>query len=237
MSSFEQLRRDKMADMFQVDTSTESGQIETDEMVENYLRNIKGYVPLSFYNVTSSAGPRYRHEEGYSGEEFREEVLEPAIRKGKQFVVDIDIPATSSFLEEAFGGIIRSMGIDAAQWIQVVSHAAPSRADKAIEFINAAIEKEVEKTSQVVFINKGGYRDGAIVESKMMYKPHLMKVNGILQRQSCKGPSMWTKSAWNKKEWTCNYCGELWTRHSTNLFGRESIWWPHDTPGMCRYGP
>lgn len=53
---------------------------------------------------------RYRSEGEYSGESFREDILLPAIKAGK---VEVDLDDVlgglgSSFLEEVFGGLVRS---------------------------------------------------------------------------------------------------------------------------------
>ena len=59
-------------------------------------------------------GPRYKKDGPGSGESFREEVLKPALRKaiseGGRVNVVLDNVAGygSSFLEEAFGGLVRS---------------------------------------------------------------------------------------------------------------------------------
>ena len=54
-------------------------------------------------------GPRYAKLGDYSGEEFREEILIPALKKGGPLTVDLDGTKGygSSFLEEAFGGAVR----------------------------------------------------------------------------------------------------------------------------------
>ena len=58
-------------------------------------------------------GPRYREEGEHSGEQFRMEVLAPAVKEAiqKQSKLQIDLDGTfgygTSFLEEAFGGLIR----------------------------------------------------------------------------------------------------------------------------------
>lgn len=58
-------------------------------------------------------GPRYEKLGPDSGERFRDEVLLPAIQKDKeiQVVLDGTFGYGSSFLEESFGGLVRS-GID-----------------------------------------------------------------------------------------------------------------------------
>ncbi|MEW9796644.1 STAS-like domain-containing protein [Alteromonas sp. CYL-A6] len=55
-------------------------------------------------------GPRYRRLGKNSGEEFREDVLMPDIEEHKKIQLDLDgvLGYGSSFLEEAFGGLIRS---------------------------------------------------------------------------------------------------------------------------------
>jgi STAS-like domain of unknown function (DUF4325) len=64
-------------------------------------------------DFSPTPGPRYIKEGPFSGEEFREKTLFPAIQqaiqtKGK-VLVDLDGTAGygTSFLEEAFGGLIR----------------------------------------------------------------------------------------------------------------------------------
>lgn len=58
-------------------------------------------------------GPRYRKDGPFSGEQFRQEQLIPAIReaiqKNERLIVILDDVAGygSSFLEEAFGGLVR----------------------------------------------------------------------------------------------------------------------------------
>lgn len=56
---------------------------------------------------------RYRSDGSYSGERFREELLYPALVENDH--VDISLDETlgygSSFLEEAFGGLIREKGM------------------------------------------------------------------------------------------------------------------------------
>lgn len=59
---------------------------------------------------TRTPAGRYSSDGPFSGERFREEVLLPALRGGKQIAVNLDgaIGFGSSFLEEAFGGLIRA---------------------------------------------------------------------------------------------------------------------------------
>jgi hypothetical protein len=63
---------------------------------------------------TRTPGPRYRSEGSFSGEQWREEHLLPAYRKavaeGRPLRVSLDgvVGFASSFLEEAFGGLVRA---------------------------------------------------------------------------------------------------------------------------------
>lgn len=67
-------------------------------------------------DFSSTPGPRYEQEGGYSGEVFRKKVLKPIIESALQerthLVIDLDGTAGygTSFLEEAFGGLIREDG-------------------------------------------------------------------------------------------------------------------------------
>jgi hypothetical protein len=59
---------------------------------------------------------RFFDDGPFSGQAFREKFLVPALAAGQRFIVDLDGTAGfgSSFLEEAFGGLVRS-GIPANQ--------------------------------------------------------------------------------------------------------------------------
>ena len=52
---------------------------------------------------------RYKADGPASGEQFRDELLIPALESGSQVVVDLNgvMGYGSSFLEEAFGGLVR----------------------------------------------------------------------------------------------------------------------------------
>jgi STAS-like domain of unknown function (DUF4325) len=60
---------------------------------------------------------RYKADGPFSGERFREELLLPMLRKGGRLEVELDGVEGygSSFLEEAFGGLIRSGGYTAGE--------------------------------------------------------------------------------------------------------------------------
>ena len=67
--------------------------------------------------LKSFPGPRYKNQGRGSGEEFRENHLIPAFNsassRGEKLYVDMDgakYGYPTSFLEEAFGGLVRSKG-------------------------------------------------------------------------------------------------------------------------------
>ena len=69
-------------------------------------------------DFTDTPGPRYKTDGNYSGEEFREKLLEPNFLKAKgnneKLMIDFDggYGYLISFLEESFGGLARIYGSD-----------------------------------------------------------------------------------------------------------------------------
>ncbi len=69
-------------------------------------------------DFTPYPGGRYPVGKNDSGEEFRERILYPELKKaiegGYKIIIDLDGGAGygSSFLDEAFGGLVRKYGID-----------------------------------------------------------------------------------------------------------------------------
>lgn len=89
-------------------------------------------------------GPRYTKLGPHSGERFRDELLIPALRNFDQVVVDLDgtFGYGSSFLEEAFGGLLRSgVSIDTASTIEFVSGEEPDLIDEIREYIESAARR------------------------------------------------------------------------------------------------
>lgn len=62
---------------------------------------------------------RYSSDGPFSGEEFRRNFLEPHLKKGESIVVEFDgaLGYGSSFLEEAFGGLVR-LGYSATELLK-----------------------------------------------------------------------------------------------------------------------
>lgn len=74
-----------------------------------------------YYNIaeqyTRNPGARYIKQGDFSGEDFREKVLEPFFKSYEEGnVLEINLDGLngypSSFLEEAFGGIARRYGVE-----------------------------------------------------------------------------------------------------------------------------
>jgi hypothetical protein len=64
---------------------------------------------------SKNPGLRFRHLSEYSGEEFREEVLEKFFQSNTKIIINVDGVESSlgaSFLSEAFGNIAIKYGID-----------------------------------------------------------------------------------------------------------------------------
>src|SRR5574344_651467 len=77
-------------------------------------------------DYTDTPGGRYISQGEYSGEEFRNTILKPkyleAIEKKETLEIDLDggYGYGSSFLEEAFGGLIRELDHDYEQATKII---------------------------------------------------------------------------------------------------------------------
>jgi hypothetical protein len=60
---------------------------------------------------------RYKRNGDTSGEAFRERFLENPLRQGEDIVIELDgtVGYGSSFLEEAFGGVVRALHLPAGE--------------------------------------------------------------------------------------------------------------------------
>lgn len=65
---------------------------------------------------------RYVRNGETSGEAFRQKFLEPHLRDGQQVEVDLDgtVGYGSSFLEEAFGGLVRALRMPADRLLSML---------------------------------------------------------------------------------------------------------------------
>ena len=89
---------------------------------------------------------RFASDGPFNGERFRQEVLAPALRKlkpGKRLKVEFNEleGAGSSFLEEAFGGLVREEGFDKAF---LNSHLELSATEAGLEDLVRMARKHIE---------------------------------------------------------------------------------------------
>lgn len=97
-------------------------------------------------DFTPTPGPRYKAEGPFSGELFREEILEPKFKEAQKeevakLIIDLDgtLGYGTSFLEEAFGGLARLHGSKSVlDRIEVISQEEPYLKDDVIEYIQKA---------------------------------------------------------------------------------------------------
>lgn len=90
-------------------------------------------------------GSRHRDEGEYSGEEFRETILEPIFKKAVdlKMKVTIDLDGTigygTSWLEEVFGGLTRKYSKELVnKHIEIISNEEPYLKEDINEYIEKA---------------------------------------------------------------------------------------------------
>ena len=96
-------------------------------------------------DFTDTPGSRYKSEGEYSGELFREEILEPkfieAMAKKEQLKIELEggYGYATSFLEESFGGLARKFDIqEVLKTLVFESNDEPGLIDEITEYIKAA---------------------------------------------------------------------------------------------------
>ena len=96
-------------------------------------------------DFSETPGARYRSEGDYSGEEFRDKILEPKYLEAKEhsekLLIDLDggYGYPTSFLEEAFGGLSRKYGAkEILAVIDFVSQDEPSLVEEIRGYIKEA---------------------------------------------------------------------------------------------------
>lgn len=92
---------------------------------------------------SKTPGGRYRTDGPASGEEFRESVLIPALRENATIVIELDGTRgyPSSFLEEAFGGLVRRQHWSAAEFARKVKIRASAAFDIYVQDIQAYVDQ------------------------------------------------------------------------------------------------
>jgi hypothetical protein len=105
-------------------------------------------------DFSKAPGPRLREEGKHSGQEFREEILYPKVRDAidthTKIIIDLDgtFGYGTSFLEEAFGGLIRNNKIpkeSLAATIIFVSSEEPDLIEEILAYMQQAAEEEASK--------------------------------------------------------------------------------------------
>jgi STAS-like domain of unknown function (DUF4325) len=89
---------------------------------------------------------RFKQNGSTSGEAFRENFLEPSLKEGLPVSVELDgtIGYGSSFLEEAFGGLVRSLHMSAPELhskLKLISE-DPTLLEEIVGYINDAATKQ-----------------------------------------------------------------------------------------------
>lgn len=102
-------------------------------------------------DFTPMPGGRLSSEGEYSGEEFRETILRPKYEDAKHnnesLIIDLDggYGYPTSFLEEAFGGLARSLKDDGLLALEFVSDDEPALIEKIREYIKQGLRWENKK--------------------------------------------------------------------------------------------
>lgn len=101
---------------------------------------------------SETPGARYKHEGKFSGEQFREDLLQPkfeeAIKKKENLIIELDggYGYPTSFLEEAFGGLAREYGSKrVTEILKFVSNDEPSLVEEIKNYIFAVDKSEDAK--------------------------------------------------------------------------------------------
>ena len=95
-------------------------------------------------DFSDAPGGRNLSDGKYSGEEFQKKVLEPAFKKNKETII-VDLDGTfgypPSFLEEAFGGLVRTNKFttdEILKRLEFISNEDPSLPAKIKNYIRDA---------------------------------------------------------------------------------------------------
>lgn len=88
-------------------------------------------------DFSPSPGGRFRKDGPFSGEQFREDILCPALENFEKIQVELDgaFGYPSSFLEEAFGGLIRNKILNAKEAFNRISFLASESYEIYVEDI------------------------------------------------------------------------------------------------------
>lgn len=103
-------------------------------------------------DFSDTPGARYKSDGDFSGEEFRQDVLEPKFAKARQknadLVVNLDggYGYATSFLEEAFGGLARIFGVEnVKQHLHFISNDEVGLVNEILGYIDEANSRSQPK--------------------------------------------------------------------------------------------
>ena len=100
-------------------------------------------------DYSKTPGGRFKKEGSFSGEDFRESVLLPAYKmaKEKDEILEVNLDGGygygSSFLEEAFGGLVRQIrSDDVIKRILIISNEEPRLIDDIKGYMEDALNEK-----------------------------------------------------------------------------------------------
>lgn len=112
--------------------------------MESHLSKIK--IAEEF---TDTPGARHKSDGEFSGEEFREKLLRPkfyALKEDDKLLIDFDgvYGYPPSFLEEAFGGLVREVGSsdNVENKLILKAEEEPNVVNEVIKYIRNALQKK-----------------------------------------------------------------------------------------------
>jgi hypothetical protein len=96
-------------------------------------------------DLSPTPGPRKKSEGDFSGQFFRETILEPAFeeakKNNKKIIINLDgtLGYGTSFLEEVFGGLQRKYSKeDVMEYIEIISKEEPYLIDDIKQYVKEA---------------------------------------------------------------------------------------------------
>ncbi|RDE87454.1 STAS-like domain-containing protein [Aggregatibacter kilianii] len=95
---------------------------------------------------STTPGARYRHLGKASGEEFRDDILVPAFERDKDLIVDLDGVRGygSSFLDEAFAGLVRLGKFTSDEIKTMIANIRTTNSDWKSE-VESYVDDEIKK--------------------------------------------------------------------------------------------
>jgi hypothetical protein len=106
-------------------------------------------VTIYVADFSTTPGPRHGKDGSFSGEEFREKILEKYFKDGSTDKIIINLDGvegySTAFLEEAFGGLVRIFGKDVVKRrLEFISTEEPMLIDEIEHYIEKADKKAVK---------------------------------------------------------------------------------------------